>query len=283
MAIFQGLSYFEKNKQICMREYYNIALIGAGNLAWHLGPAFENNGHRISLVFNRTKKNAHQLMDRLYRAELKKNLNFSNDPVDLIMIAVSDVVIKEIVSEIVMPEGCQLVHTSGCQPLSVLEKSAAASIGVFYPLQTFTKGIQIDFREMPVFLESSSKSGIEQLLQLSKGLSKNIFKINSDQRRAVHLSAVIATNFSNHLFSIAKKILDERQIDFDLLKPITQSMVHKIFTVGPEAGQTGPAIRRDLETMDLHMEMLENKEDLMEIYSLISKHIIESHKKAKKR
>lgn len=266
-----------------MRNSYNIALIGSGNLAWHLGPAFENNGHRISLVYNRTRKNAYRLIERLYRAEYKNKLNFSNDPLDLIIIAVKDSIIKGIVTEIVVPEGCLLVHTSGCQSMEILEKSAAENIGVLYPLQTFTKGTRIDLHETPIFLESSTESGLEQLIRLSKGLSKRIYTLNSDQRRALHLSAVISTNFSNHFFSIAKKILEEHQIDFDLLHPITQTMVQKIFAVGPDGAQTGPAIRGDLETMDLHMELLGDKEDLMEIYSMISKHIMGSNKRVKRR
>jgi predicted short-subunit dehydrogenase-like oxidoreductase (DUF2520 family) len=266
-----------------MQESYNIALIGAGNLAWHLGPAFENCGHRISLVYNRNRKNANRLMERLYQAELKRNLNFSNDPVDLIIMAVTDSVIQEIVSEIVLPEDCQLIHTSGCQPLGILEKSAAAHFGVLYPLQTFSKGTTLDFRETPVFLESSSESGMEQLIRLAKGLSKKIYQINSTQRRTIHLAAVISTNFSNHLFTIAKKLLEEKHIDFDLLQPIAYTMIQKVFTLGPEAGQTGPAVRGDLETMDLHMELLERRKDLMEIYSMMSKHIFETCKKAKRR
>ena len=266
-----------------MRESFNIALIGAGNLAWHLGPAFENCGHRISLVYNRSRKNANRLMERLYQAELKRNLNFSNDRVDLIIMAVTDSVIQEIVSEIVLPEECQLIHTSGCQPLGILEKSAAAHFGVLYPLQTFSKGATVDYRVTPFFLESSSDSGMEQLIRLTKGLSKKIYRINSSQRRVIHLAAVISTNFSNHLFTIAKNLLEENNIDFNLLQPITSTMIQKIFTLGPEAGQTGPAVRGDMETMDLHMELLEKKEDLVEIYNMISKHIFVTGKKAKRR
>jgi len=265
-----------------MHDSFNIGLIGAGNLAWHLAPALENTGHRISVVYNRSRKNAHRLLERLYRADLKKNLNFSGDPVDLIILAVKDSVIEEVVSEIVMPENCQLIHTSGCQSIEVLEKSAATHTGVFYPLQTFSKGDDVDFRTTPVFIESSSESGLNQLIHLSKGLTRNFFQINSIQRRTLHLAAVISVNFSNHLFTIAMKLMREKHLDFDLLQPITHTMVQKIFNLGPEAGQTGPALRGDMDTMDLHMEMLENKVDLMEIYSMLSKHISETAKKGRR-
>jgi predicted short-subunit dehydrogenase-like oxidoreductase (DUF2520 family) len=262
-----------------MHNYYNIAIIGAGNLAWHLGPALENNGHRISLIYNRNRKNAQHLIDRLYRAERKKNLNFSSDYLDLIIIAVSDNAIKDIASEIITPENCLLVHTSGCQSMDVLERSAATSIGVFYPLQSFTRGVKINFTGIPVFLESSSRESMNKLIRLAKGMTKKIYQLTGTQRRALHLSAVMSTNFSNYLFILAKKIMEKHGIDFDLLEPVTLITMQKIFSIGPEAGQTGPAIRDDNETMDLHLEMMDKDEDLLEIYSMMSKHIRKLGKK----
>ncbi|MBS0000794.1 MAG: DUF2520 domain-containing protein [Cyclobacteriaceae bacterium] len=261
-----------------MRDSYKIGLIGAGNLAWHLAPALENIGHRISLVYNRSRKNAYEIIERLYHAEYKKNLDFSEDQVDLVIIAVSDQIISRIAAEIVLPDNCQLIHTSGCQPLHILEPSAASHAGILYPLQTFTKGVKIDFRDIPVFLESSSQEGLKQLIQLTHGLSKNILETNSQHRSVLHLSAVISTNFSNHLFTLAKRLLDQQDIDFNLLQPIAQTMIMKIFTIGPESGQTGPAIRNDFDTMDHHMELLDHEEDLMELYALMSKQIIKSAK-----
>jgi len=266
-----------------MQDNYNIAFIGAGNLAWHLAPALENAGHKISFVCNRSRKNAHQLIDRLYHAEYKRNLNFSKDQLDLLIIAINDSYINQIVTNIILPEDCLLVHTSGSLPLEILEKSAAYQLGVLYPLQSFTKKVKIDFREVPIYLESNSESGLNKLINISKGLSKNVYQLSSSKRLALHLAAVYSTNFSNHLFSIAKRILTNHGIDYNHLKPLSHTMIHKIFTIGPEKGQTGPAIRHDLATMDSHMEMLSEDEELMEIYSILSKHIMKSAKKNKKR
>ncbi len=261
-----------------MNNSYNIAIIGAGNLAWHLAPALENTGHKISRVCNRSRKNAYQLIDRLYHAEYKRNLNFSSDQLDIILIAVKDSYIDHIVSNIVLPEDCLLVHTSGCLPLDVLEKSAASQIGVLYPLQTFIKKVKTDFREVPIYLESNTEVGLKKLTSIAKELSKKVYHLSSSNRMALHLAAVFATNFSNHLFSIAKKILTSHGIDYSQLKPISLSMIHKIFTIGPENGQTGPAIRHDMVTMDYHMDMLSQDAELMEIYSIMSKHIMKSTK-----
>jgi predicted short-subunit dehydrogenase-like oxidoreductase (DUF2520 family) len=262
-----------------MNENFRIAFIGAGNLAWHLGPALENLGHRISHVYNRSAEHAYQLTRRLYRAEYKKDLDFSGDQVDMVIMAVSDQVIPALIGEIILPDDCQLIHTSGSQSLKILEPSAAAHIGVLYPLQTFSRGANIDFHAVPVFLESSSQRGMQQLFSLTKGLSENIQEADSHQRSILHLAAVLSTNFSNYLFTVAKQILDKHDIDYKLLHPVAQTMLDKVFTIGPESGQTGPAIRKDFDTMDWHIELLkEEKEDLMEVYSILSKQIINTGK-----
>jgi predicted short-subunit dehydrogenase-like oxidoreductase (DUF2520 family) len=261
-----------------MSGNYCIAFIGAGNLAWHLAPALQNLGHRISHIHNRSRKHADQLLGRLYHAKFKKNLDFSNDPVNMIILAVSDQEIPHMAREIILPDDCHLIHTSGCQPLNVLEPAAAAHTGVLYPLQTFSQGTDIDFDAFPIFLESSSEEGLQQLFRLTNGLSKNVHEVNSHQRSILHLSAVLSTNFSNYLFTAAKRILDKHSIDYRLLQPVSQTMLEKVFTIGPESGQTGPAIRNDFDTMDRHMELLENDEDLKEIYAILSRQIMKSGK-----
>ena len=262
-----------------MEQYYNIAFIGAGNLAWHLAPELENIGHKVSLVNNRTKKNATTLIDRLYNASYKKNLDFSRSEVDAIIIAVKDSYIRDIVSEIIIPEHCSLFHTSGTQPMDILEISAADHYGVLYPLQTFTRGVKVNFRETPIFIEANGDHAFRILQDLTKGISKNIYKISSDQRSILHLSAVIASNFSNHMLTIAKSLMDENNMDFKLLENLVLSMFHKAFAIGPENGQTGPAVREDHDTLKKHLKLLKENRDVQKIYSHISEHIIYTYQK----
>jgi len=258
-------------------EYYNIAFVGAGNLAWHLAPELENFGHKVSLVNSRSKKNAISLIDRLYRASYKKNLDFSRTDIDIIIIAVNDNHIKDIASEIIISEHCCIIHTSGTQPIEILERSAAMHYGVLYPLQTFTKGVKASFKDTPVFVEGNGDHAYKVLQQLSRNLSKRIYKLDSKQRSILHLSAVIASNFSNHMLTIAKSLMDQQDMNFDLLYNVVYSMVQKAFEAGPENGQTGPAVREDLATLEKHQKLLKSDRDLQKLYTLISNHIINTH------
>jgi predicted short-subunit dehydrogenase-like oxidoreductase (DUF2520 family) len=258
-------------------DYYNIAFVGAGNLAWHLAPELENYGHKVSIVSNKSKKNAFALIDRLYRASYKKNLDFSRSDIDVIIIAVDDSSIEEIASEIIIPEHCCIIHTSGTQSIDILERSAAPYFGVLYPLQTFTKGVRASFKDTPIFVEGNGDYAFKVLQELTRKLSRQVFKLDSEQRSILHLSAVIASNFSNHMLTVAKSIMDEKDMSFDLLQNLVYSMVQKAFEIGPENGQTGPAVRQDLATLKKHQKLLKNDRDLNKLYTLISNHIIKTH------
>ena len=259
-------------------EYYNIAFIGSGNLAWHLAPELENYGHKVSLVYSKSKKNAIALIDRLYRASYKKNLDFSRSDIDIIIIAVNDNYIEEIASEIILPEHCCIIHTSGTQSIEILKRSAAQHYGVLYPLQTFTKGVRASFKDTPIFVEGNGDYAYKVLQELTRKLSKQVYKLESEQRSILHLSAVIGSNFSNHMLTMAKSLMDKYDMSFDLLQNVVYSMVQKAFEIGPENGQTGPAIRQDLTTMQKHQKMLKSDRDLNKIYTLISNHIIKTHR-----
>lgn len=259
-------------------DYYNIAFIGAGNLAWHLAPELENFGHKVSLVNNKSKKNAIALIDRLYSASFKKNLDFSKSDIDIVIIAVNDNYIEEIASEIIIPEHCCIIHTSGTQSMDILERSAALHYGVLYPLQTYTKGVKASFKDTPVFVEGNGDYAYKLLRELTRKLSKQVYKLDSEQRSILHLSAVLASNFSNHMLTIAKSIMDKHDMSFDLLQNVVYSMVQKAFETGPENGQTGPAVREDLVTLEKHRKMLKDDRDLHKLYTLISNHIIKTHR-----
>jgi len=140
-----------------MRKELTVSFIGSGNLAWHLAPALDNVGFVIKEIYSRNPRHAEQLTSRLYQAEVKASLDFSTSSSSIFIIATSDDAIKSIAQEIILPEEAILVHTSGSQPLSELEFSATPNLGVFYPLQSFSKQKKVDFKNIPIFIESQNQ------------------------------------------------------------------------------------------------------------------------------
>ncbi len=259
----------------------NLAFIGAGNLAWHLAPELENSGHSVKSITGRSKKNLHLLAERLYNPKVKHDLDFSGDNVHGIFITTPDSIVKEVVSEIVLPEECILVHCSASLSINILEVSACPDIGVFYPLQTFTRGYKTQLSDVPFFIEANSGSTEETLVRLAKGISKEVYLLDSDRRKKLHLAATFASNFVNHLLTISRALINEYELDFDLLWPLLKTTIQKAMQMGPENAQTGPAIRQDYEIMDSHLELLKDDPDLEDIYNLLSKHIIKTYEKQK--
>ncbi len=254
-----------------------ISFIGSGNLAWHLAPALDNAGFSVREVYSREPKNAKALVGKLYEGEVKKDLDFTDSKSRIFIIAVSDDAIESVVQEIVLPENAIVVHTSGSQPLSLLHYAATENSGVFYPLQTFSKNKKVDFKEIPLFIESENKEVEKLLMEMGQAISKKVAKIDSRQRKALHVAAVFASNFTNHMLSISNDILKAYKLDSEVLKPLIAETITKALAIGPREAQTGPARRGDLELLDNHYSFLEGDEEVAEIYKLVSQHILDQY------
>lgn len=260
-----------------MVENTYVSFIGAGNLAWHLAPALDNAGYPVREVYSRSGKTAGELVNRLYQAEIKNDLNFSDSTSRIFIIAVTDDAIAEVVREIILPDEAIVVHTSGAKSIDCLSYAASENIGVFYPLQTFSKYKKTAFAEVPICIEAENKPTEVVLNAIGKSISKNVLTVNSADRKALHVAAAFACNFVNHFLKIAEDILKSSKMDFSILHPLIAETIHKSLEIGPANAQTGPAKRHNMETLDDHMELLEKDEAVAEMYRIISQHIIDSY------
>ncbi|PZX60112.1 putative short-subunit dehydrogenase-like oxidoreductase (DUF2520 family) [Algoriphagus ratkowskyi] len=254
---------------------FKIAILGAGNVAWHLASALEDAGHTITEVYARSLKSAGHITDRVYAGEPKDDLDFSTSEADIFILAVKDSAIPEVADEVILPENSILVHTSGSVPLDILNYSSASYTGIFYPLQSFTKGRKIEFDEVPLLLESDDEETLQTLKKLAKSLSPLTYTVRSKDRKAMHIAAVFASNFSNHMIRIAEEVMRRQGLDFEMLKPLIIETISKSLQLGAKAAQTGPAYREDYETLEDHHRFLSYNESVAEIYRLISQDIID--------
>jgi predicted short-subunit dehydrogenase-like oxidoreductase (DUF2520 family) len=149
-----------------------------------------------------------------------------------------------------------------------------ARYGVLYPMQTVNKDRVVDWSDVPIFVEASNEDDTQYLVQLSQRLSNNVSRSNSQQRQSLHLAAVFACNFSNHMYAIAERLLNEQGLDFDVMKYLIRETEHKAELISPVDGQTGPAVRNDVNVMDKHLALLGDSPE-GELYRLISKNIMQ--------
>lgn len=255
---------------------YKIAILGAGNVAWHLAPALEDAGHEITEIYARDLGKAQEITERVYSAEPKDDLDFSESKAQIFILAVKDSAIPEVAYSVILPENSILVHTSGTMSLDILGYSSASYTGIFYPLQSFTKGKKIELDEVPFLLEAEDEETLQKLKKLAKSLSPLVYTVQSKDRKAVHIAAVFASNFTNHMIRIAEEIMRRQGLDFEMLKPVIIETISKSLQLGAKKAQTGPAIREDYETLEDHHRFLNYNEQVAEIYRLISQDIIDS-------
>ncbi len=255
---------------------FKIAILGAGNVAWHLAPALEDAGHEITEVYARDLEKAKQITERVYSAEPKNELDFSESKAQIFILAVKDSAIPEVADEVILPEGSILVHTSGTIPLDILGYSSASYTGIFYPLQSFTKGRKIELDEVPFLLEAEDEETLQKLKKMAKSLSPLTYVVRSKDRKGVHVAAVFASNFTNHMIRIAEEVMRRQGADFEMLKPLIIETISKSLQLGAKNAQTGPAIREDYETLEDHHQFLSYNNSIAEIYRLISQDIIDA-------
>jgi predicted short-subunit dehydrogenase-like oxidoreductase (DUF2520 family) len=253
-----------------------VSIIGSGNVAQHLIVALQNsivNGAEIKLVqvFTRQKSTLLHLLDFNKITDDWSTLAEA----DLYIIAVSDDAISN-VSEQIPYKNKLVVHTSGGVPLEALAPNNRK--GVFYPLQTFSKNKAVNFKTIPICIESQNASDFQLLQKVAQAISNSVIAINSEQRKALHVAAVFVSNFSNHMYKIGNDICIENNLPFEILSPLIQETAEKIMQLSPIDAQTGPAIRNDKETINAHLTFLSD-ENQKNIYTILTQSIQTNGKK----
>lgn len=258
----------------------NVVFIGAGNLASNLAKAIYNTDYHICQIFSRTELAAYGLAQRV-GAAYTTDLSLVRNDADIYIISLKDSVLTERIDEICADKGnALLLHTAGSIPMDVF-KGHALHYGVLYPMQTFSKNKDVDFKKITCYVEGASVEDITAIKHLASSISDNVQECDSEQRKYLHLAAVFVCNFSNHLYDIADQFLSEHGLEFKSMLPLIDETVNKIHTIKPGKAQTGPAIRYDRNVIDMQSSLLAGHHTWQSIYDLMSRSIHESNKTIK--
>lgn len=255
-----------------------IVLIGAGNVACHLAPALLKAGANLCQIYSRSVESAREL-------GMKTGITYTADlfavypDADIYIFCVSDDALLTVFKSLRINSQALVLHTSGSVPMDIFVPYRER-FGVLYPLQTFTKRRDLDFREIPLCIEACNAETLKQVRGLAEMLSAKVEAIDSEKRKHLHLAAVFANNFTNHLYGMAGKILEKEGLDFSLLRPLIFETAHKVMLMSPESAQTGPARRGDEGILNMHRNLLGTNKKLQRIYTLMSDSIREASVKA---
>lgn len=254
-----------------------IVFIGAGNLATNLAKALYRKGFRIVQVYSRTEESARMLAQKV-EADFTTRLEEVNPSARLYIVSLKDSAFSELLPAIVAGKrkDALMVHTAGSLPMNIWE-GYAENYGVFYPMQTFSKQREVEFDEIPFFIEASTPANAELLKAVAGILSQRVYEADSEQRKSLHLAAVFTCNFTNHMYALAAKLLEKYGLPFDVMLPLIDETARKVHELAPKEAQTGPAIRYDENVIDNHLDMLADEPDMQQLYELISRSIHENN------
>ena len=255
---------------------HRFVFIGAGNLATRLSTVLKEKGFSIEQVYSRSEKSAKSLAEKL-RTNYTTTVQEISPDADVYFVALKDSAFEEVLPQIDF-QNKLLVHCSGSMPLSCMEKYSE-NIGVFYPLQTFSKDREVDFSEIPVFIEANSPGNEKKLIQIAEKISGRVSVLNSEKRLNLHISAVFACNFVNHFYTIASEVLKSKEIPFELLKPLILETARKVQKLDPALAQTGPAVRFDENVISKHIKALQEFPEFQKLYEIVSESIFKFHQK----
>ena len=229
-----------------------IALIGRGRVATHLLKALLQAGHEVVSVNSRT-------LEELPMAA------------DIYILSVKDSALQDVIRNAVKGrEGQLFVHTAGSMPLDLF-KGCCAHYGVLYPMQTFSLDREVDFHEIPLFIEASDGEALQQIKVLADSVSQHVYELSTADRRYLHLAAVFACNFANHCYTLAADVLAQKGLPFDVMLPLVDETARKVHELHPTEAQTGPAARGDKNVMAAQSALLDGR--LQAIYNLMSESI----------
>jgi predicted short-subunit dehydrogenase-like oxidoreductase (DUF2520 family) len=247
-----------------------IVLLGTGNLATRLGMALHNKHVEIIQVYGRSESGVSYLSGLLGCSNTTYGKEIIKDA-DLYILAVTEEAIPEVLRAAGISKQL-VVHTSGSISMDILS-AVSENYGVFYPQQTLSRQKEVDFSTIPICIEANSTENLEKLDRLAHILSDQVYHVDSEKRRHLHLAAVFVCNFVNHLYSIGEKLLQEQQLDFDLLRPLILETANKAMLFSPPEVQTGPAVRDNRQIQEQHLKLLENHPEWQQLYKLISLNI----------
>jgi len=254
-----------------------VAILGSGNVAYQLTRFLNKVGSPPKYIIPRSRKKGLSITDAVSpKTVVIEGLDLKYYDFSFLILCIPDNKIIEVLHEITLPDNCLIVHTSGSIPQDVF-KAYFNSYFVMYPFQTFTKNRDIDLSNIPLFIEASDAQSYNRVENLGSIISQNIKSLDSKKRAELHLGGVITNNFTNHLIAEAFKYIQQAGLDRKDLMPLLQETLQKIESLGPEAAQTGPAIRGDDEVIAKHIQMLEKNQSLKKLYSLFSGIIKDTH------
>ncbi len=240
-------------------------------MATRLGLALQQAGNSIVEIVSRDTVSGHELADKLNTVYTQFSSHYTSSA-DVLLLCIKDDAI-EAVSQLLGPQTSIVAHTSGFKSKAPLQ-NLGDNFGIFYPLQTMRKEVDMDFNKVPLMVEGSNEHTKQVLEQLAKTITEHVHVVDELQRQYIHVAAVFANNFTNQMLVLSESILSSHALEFNILRPLIHQSMENVMNYSPATLQTGPAARKDFLTIEAHLGLLGNDEKMQQVYRIITESIL---------
>lgn len=244
-------------------------IIGSGNTATVLGKKFLLSGHEVVQVLGRNQQAVSELAGIL-KSSFSTDISQADRNADIYVMAIADDAIAEVAGRLNLDKKL-VVHTAGSVSKNVLQV-CSRNYGILYPLQSLRKEIET-IPEIPFLVDGNTPDDLAVISEFAQTLSTMVRKADDEHRLKIHLAAVMVSNFTNHLYTLADQYCRQEDLNFDMLLPLISAIAERVRHFEPSLVQTGPAVRHDTRTIDKHLELLNEHPGLKAFYALFTKSI----------
>jgi predicted short-subunit dehydrogenase-like oxidoreductase (DUF2520 family) len=186
---------------------------------------------------------------------------------DMYIIAISDQALEGVGRELSLP-GKLVVHTAGAVSADVLLPVSLNS-GVLYPLQSLRSNIR-PFPELPLLIAAHQPADLPVIETFARTISPQVSYADDATRLKLHVAAILTSNFTNYLYTLAADFCRQEKLDFRLLLPLILETAERLERFPPQEVQTGPARRGDKTTIERHLQLLDNYVNTKKLYELFT-------------
>ncbi len=264
-----------------------IGVIGVGQVGYVLSLKLFQKKLLHLIVSKNQEKTEKLIANGINKNQIFKSVSEINSKLDYIIIAVKEDQIQNVVEDLNkinfnLLQKTVIFHTSGTLPKNILNKLCenGAIIGAAHPFQTFFKQDINILNDIAwgIDCDEVNYTYIQDIILALNGkpvlLPKNVI----DKKYLYHISAIIASNFTTAIISIAKDLLNDINLEPKIfLEPIIRQTISNTIENldNDNIPITGPVARADFDTIAKHIQSLRELPNIEIFYKNMSKTILD--------
>lgn len=193
----------------------------------------------------------------------------------LIAICTPDQQIKSVADKLAEqlenPEEITVFHCSGSLSAGILESlhQVGATVGCYHPLKAVSPATKQFYPEDWFDIEGDD-SALHIMEELAKLMEVRTLRVTEQQKKKLHVSAVVASNYLVTLKKIALEIYqpeEDQKGDLSaILHQLMSSTLDNLSELNPVEALTGPISRGDAATIQEHVKLLQIRPELLHLY-----------------